>query len=55
MAMAERLAEADPNNAGWQRDLSISYERALSPKVAPPASLISISLSGQPSLCDNAA
>ncbi len=27
MAIAERLAEADPNNAGWQRDLSVSYER----------------------------
>jgi tetratricopeptide (TPR) repeat protein len=27
MAIRERLAEADPNNAGWQRDLSVSYER----------------------------
>ena len=22
----ERLAQADPNNAGWQRDLSVSYD-----------------------------
>ncbi len=27
MAIAERLAKADPNNAGWQRDLSVSYEK----------------------------
>ena len=26
-AMADRLAKADPNNAGWQRDLSVSYNR----------------------------
>ena len=25
--IAERLAAADPGNAGWQRDLSVSYER----------------------------
>jgi tetratricopeptide (TPR) repeat protein len=24
LAIRERLAEADPNNAGWQRDLSVS-------------------------------
>ena len=24
---AERLAKADPGNAGWQRDLSVSYEK----------------------------
>ena len=25
-AIAERLAQADAGNAGWQRDLSIAYE-----------------------------
>ena len=25
LAVGERLAEADPGNAGWQRDLSVSY------------------------------
>ncbi len=25
LAIAERLAKADPNNAGWQRDLSVSH------------------------------
>ena len=24
LAIAERLAQADPGNAGWQRDLSVS-------------------------------
>ena len=27
LAIMERLAQADPNNAGWQRDLAISNER----------------------------
>ncbi|HIJ93446.1 MAG TPA: tetratricopeptide repeat protein [Rhodospirillaceae bacterium] len=27
MAIAERLAKADPDNAGWQRDLSVSHDR----------------------------
>jgi tetratricopeptide (TPR) repeat protein len=27
LAIAERLARADPGNAGWQRDLSVSYEK----------------------------
>jgi tetratricopeptide (TPR) repeat protein len=27
LAIAERLAKADPGNAGWQRDLSVSHER----------------------------
>ena len=27
LAMAKRLAKADPGNAGWQRDLSVSYNR----------------------------
>ena len=27
LAIAERLAKADPNNADWQRDLAISNER----------------------------
>lgn len=26
-AIADRLAKADPNNAGWQRDLSVSYSK----------------------------
>ena len=26
-AIADRLAKFDPSNAGWQRDLSVSYER----------------------------
>jgi tetratricopeptide (TPR) repeat protein len=31
LAIADRLAQSDPGNAGWQRDLSVSYE-----KVRPP-------------------
>ena len=27
LAIAERLAKADAGNAGWQRDLSVSYEK----------------------------
>ena len=27
LAIAERLAEADPSNTGWQRDLSVSYDK----------------------------
>jgi phage terminase large subunit-like protein len=27
LAIADRLAKADPNNAEWQRDLSISYNK----------------------------
>ncbi len=27
MAIRERLAKADPNNAGWQRDLSVSHNK----------------------------
>jgi tetratricopeptide (TPR) repeat protein len=27
LALAERLAKDDPSNAGWQRDLSVSYEK----------------------------
>jgi hypothetical protein len=27
LAIAERLAQADPGNAGWQRDLIVSYVR----------------------------
>jgi tetratricopeptide (TPR) repeat protein len=26
-AIAERLAKSDPDNAGWQRDLSVSFDR----------------------------
>ena len=25
LAIAERLAKADPSNSGWQRDLVVSY------------------------------
>lgn len=27
LSIAERLAKSDPGNAGWQSDLSISYEK----------------------------
>ena len=27
LAIRERLAQADPGNAGWQRDLAVSHER----------------------------
>ena len=27
LAIADRLAKADPDNAGWQRDLSVAYDR----------------------------
>ncbi|HRD65404.1 MAG TPA: ATP-binding protein, partial [Candidatus Competibacter sp.] len=27
LAIRERLAQADPGNAGWQRDLSVSYSK----------------------------
>ena len=27
LAISERLAKADPGNAGWQRDLSVSYNK----------------------------
>jgi tetratricopeptide (TPR) repeat protein len=27
LAIADRLAKADPGNAGWQRDLSVSYNK----------------------------
>ena len=27
LAIAERLAQADPGNAGWQRDLWVSYNK----------------------------
>ena len=27
LGIRDRLAKADPNNAGWQRDLSVSYEK----------------------------
>jgi hypothetical protein len=26
-AIRDRLAKSDPGNAGWQRDLSVSYEK----------------------------
>ena len=27
LAIRERLAQADPGNAGWQRDLSVSHDK----------------------------
>jgi Flp pilus assembly protein TadD len=27
LSVIERLAKSDPGNAGWQRDLSVSYDR----------------------------
>ena len=27
LAIVDRLAKADPGNAGWQRDLAVSYEK----------------------------
>jgi hypothetical protein len=27
LAIAERLANSDPSNAGWQRDLAVSFEK----------------------------
>ena len=27
LAIRERLAQADPGNAGWQRDLTVSHDR----------------------------
>jgi hypothetical protein len=27
LAISDRLAKADPGNAGWQRDLSVSYSK----------------------------
>jgi tetratricopeptide (TPR) repeat protein len=27
LAVSQRLASADPSNAGWQRDLSVSHDR----------------------------
>ena len=34
LAIRDRLAKSDPGNAGWQRDLSVSYERAGDVQVA---------------------
>ena len=34
---AERLAKSDPGNAGWQRDLSVSYEKVGGVQVAQGA------------------
>ena len=44
----ERLAKADPGNAGWQRDLSVSHERIGDVQVAQgnlPAALTSFQAS----------
>jgi tetratricopeptide (TPR) repeat protein/pimeloyl-ACP methyl ester carboxylesterase len=34
LAIAERLAASDPGNAGWQRELSVSYEKVGNVQVA---------------------
>ena len=34
LAIAERLAKSDPGNAGWQRDLSVSYDKVGDVQVA---------------------
>ena len=34
LAIWERLAKSDPANAGWQRDLSVSYEKVGNVQVA---------------------
>ncbi|MEI2774198.1 MAG: tetratricopeptide repeat protein [Candidatus Competibacter sp.] len=34
LAIRERLAQADPGNAGWQRDLSVSYNKIGDVRVA---------------------
>ena len=34
LAISERLAKSDPGNAGWQRDLSVSYEKVGDVQVA---------------------
>ena len=42
--IADRLAKSDPGNAGWQRDLSVSYENVGDVQVAQgnlPAALAS--------------
>ena len=28
LAISDRLAKSDPGNAGWQRDLSVSYDKS---------------------------
>ena len=34
LAIADRLAKSDPGNAGWQRDLSVSYNKVGDVQVA---------------------
>jgi hypothetical protein len=34
LAIADRMAKADPGNAGWQRDLSVSYNEVADVLVA---------------------
>jgi hypothetical protein len=34
LAIADRLAKSDPSNAGWQRDLSVSYDKVGDVQVA---------------------
>ena len=44
LAIRDRLAKSDPGNAGWQRDLSVSYEKVGDVQVAQgnlPAALAS--------------
>src|SRR5262249_40679187 len=35
LAIRERLAQADPGNAAWQRELSVSHDRIRDVKVVP--------------------
>jgi hypothetical protein len=44
LAVRDRLTKSDPGNAGWQRDLAVSYEKVGYVQVAqgdPPAALTS--------------
>ena len=44
LAIMDRLAKSDPGNAGWQRDLSVSYDKVGNVQVAQgnlPAALTS--------------
>ena len=56
LAVADRLAKSDPENAGWQRDVSISYRKigdvvaASCPRTSPFSITVSRSWSRQVSL-----
>ena len=52
LAITERLAKADPGNAGWQRDLSVSYNKVGDVQEAQgdlPAALKSYQATASPS------